>query len=234
MKTHLVLTLFVLAAAALPAREFTDQQGRKLDAEVVAAAGGQVSLKRAADGRVFTVPVTTFSAADQEFLKEWGLANQKYSFDVSYEKKKVDSTKTRMGAEMMTTETWSYKIALRNRLPVEIRDLRVDYWLFKKEDQGKGKGGARIAASGSNKVESLKGSATHSFDSLPVSLNKTQLEGNFIYIDGTRPRFADAMGGLVVRVFDPKDREVFSYASDNNLLPAATGKTRGSASNTGN
>ncbi|MCB1275043.1 hypothetical protein [Prosthecobacter sp.] len=234
MKTHLMLSLCVLAASALSAREFTDQQGRKLDAEVVAVAGDQVSLKRAADGRAFTVPVATFSAADQGFIKEWGLANQKYSFDVTYEKKKVDSTKKKFGAELMTTETWSYKIALRNRLPVEIQNLRVDYWVFKKEDQGKGKGTARVAASGSNKVDSLKGSGTHSFDSLPVSLNKTQLEGNFIYIDGTRPRFADAMGGLVVRVFDPKNREVFSYASDNNLLPAAAGQTRGSASNAGN
>jgi hypothetical protein len=37
---------------------------------VVAVQQGQVRIRRA-DGKEFTLPVTTFSAADQAFLQQW-------------------------------------------------------------------------------------------------------------------------------------------------------------------
>jgi len=232
MKIHSILLvgLFAFFCADSLAREFTDLQGRKLDAEITAAGSGQVSLKRVLDGRVFTVPVTTFSPDDQKFIEQWALENRSYSFELRYEKKKGETTKQKLSDELRTTELWSYKIELRNKLPTEVTNLRVDYWLFKKEDQGKGKGASRVATSGSHTIETIKGSVAHSFETLPVELYKSQLVGNVIYIDGTRARIADAMGGVVVRVFDPKNREVFAYASDDELLPAAVGKTRGSTS----
>jgi hypothetical protein len=235
MKTHTILlaTLFGLTCANLSAREFTDPQGRKMEADITAAGGGQVTMKRASDGAVFTVPITTFSPADQKFINQWALENQSYSFDVRYDKTKGETTKQKLSDELRTTEMWSYKIELRNKLPTEVKNVRVDYWLFKKEDQGKGKGASRVATSGSHKIEAMKGSTSHSFDTLPVALYKSQLVGNVIYIDGTRARFADAMGGVVLRVFDQKNREVFCYASDEALKPAAVGKTRGNTSNAG-
>ena len=228
MKTTGLNVLCLLAVCALncAAREFTDLQGRKLEAEIVTVSGGQASLKRLADGRVFTVPVATFSVADQKFMNEFAAVNIKYVFDVSYTKKKLETMKRRANDELLTTERWSYKVELRNKQPVEIRNLRVDYWLFRKEDEGRGLGAARVATSGSYKLESVKGSAIHAFDTLPIDLNKRQLEGNFIYLDGTRPRSADAMGGIVLRIFDPNDKEVFKYTTDEGLLAAAVGKPR--------
>ena len=78
MKTRLLTPVCVLLAfTSLSAREFTDAQGRKLDAEIVSAAAGQVSLKRVADGRLFNVPAVTFTEADQKFIAEWAAANTK-------------------------------------------------------------------------------------------------------------------------------------------------------------
>ncbi len=234
MKTQILTSMFLIVAAALgQAREFTDLQGRKLDAELVSVAGGQATLKRQADGRVFTVPVASFSAADQKFMNSFAAANLSYVFDVTYTKKKLDSVKRSYGATVQTVENWAYKLEMRNRQPVELQNLRVDYWLFRKEDQGQGKGASRVATSGSHKIESVKGSAAYAFDTLPVELSKSKLEGNFIYIDGSRPRSQDVMGGIVVRVFDPSNREVFKFATDEALYAAATGRTRGSNSNAG-
>jgi hypothetical protein len=70
-----------------------------------------------------------------------------------------------------------------------------------------------------------------SFETDAVALTKSELKGNYIYIDGTRPRFSDAMGGIVIRVFDANNRELFSYATENDLLAAAVGKTKSSGSN---
>ena len=234
MKTHTLASLCLIVAATLAqAREFTDLQGRKLDAEVISVAGGQASLKRMADGRVFTVPVASFSEADQKFMNTFAAANLSYVFDVTYTKKKLDSVKRSFGATVETVESWAYKLEMRNKQAVELQNLRVDYWLFRKEDEGQGKGASRVATSGSHKIESVKGSAAYAFETLPVDLSKRKLEGNFIYIDGTRPRSQDVMGGIVVRVYDPSNREVFKYATDENLYAAAVGKTRGSDSNSG-
>ncbi|MEO5917071.1 MAG: prolyl oligopeptidase family serine peptidase [Luteolibacter sp.] len=52
------------------AREWISTDGKKLDAELVSSEGGQVKLKRATDGQVFTLPLARLSAADQAWLKE--------------------------------------------------------------------------------------------------------------------------------------------------------------------
>jgi hypothetical protein len=70
MKSALLPCLVLAFASHLSARTFTDSQGRKLEAEVVAVQQGQVRIRRA-DGQEFTLPVTTFSAADQAFLQQW-------------------------------------------------------------------------------------------------------------------------------------------------------------------
>ena len=91
MKTHILASLCLLAVVpALSAHEFTDLQGRKLEAEILAASGGQVMLKRASDGRTFNVVATSFTPADQKFISDWADANTKYSFEVTYTKKKLN------------------------------------------------------------------------------------------------------------------------------------------------
>lgn len=232
MKTCVFTVLCALAVnLSVDAHEFTDKQGRKLDATIVGVTGDTVALMRTGETRPIGAKIDIFSEGDQKFIRDWAMANVKYNFDVAYTKKKLESTKEKDGPEVYTTEKWNYKIDLRNKQTVELADLRVDYWLFTKADEGKGKGTSRVQTSGSTNIAAIKGGAAMSFDTEPVQLKKTELKGNFIYIDGSRPRFSDAMGGIVIRVFDKNDREVFKYATDDNLLPAAVGKPRASGSN---
>jgi hypothetical protein len=63
----------VFAAAGLLAqqadfREFSNQQGVKIKARLLAAANGQVTIVRE-DGQQFTLPLASLSAADQEYVK---------------------------------------------------------------------------------------------------------------------------------------------------------------------
>lgn len=50
-------------------REFTDSQGRKIEAELVGFSGNSVIINRG--GKEFPVPVTMFSLEDQEYIKAW-------------------------------------------------------------------------------------------------------------------------------------------------------------------
>ncbi len=231
MKNQLLAILCLIAAVPkLPAHEFTDLQGRKLDAEIVAAAGGQVMLKRAADGRTFNVAANTFSEADQKFISEWADANTKYAFEVTYTKKKLNQTRVKRNSVTYEDETWIYKINIRNRQPTAVGDLRVDYWCFRREDSGKGKGTSRIETSGSSKVETLAGSATATVDTTEIILHKQELDGGFYYANGDSAIQSDGMGGLVVRIFDKKDREVYKWSTKDDLLAAAVGKTQSNGS----
>jgi outer membrane protein assembly factor BamB len=74
-----VLCTFVLALAATVAwtqesdssfREFYDQQGRRVEARVVAANAKQVTIERR-DGKRFTFGLSILSKPDQEYVREW-------------------------------------------------------------------------------------------------------------------------------------------------------------------
>lgn len=56
--------------AAANFRTFTNASGRTIEASVKTLDGGQVTIAMK-DGREFTIPVATLSAADQAYLKEW-------------------------------------------------------------------------------------------------------------------------------------------------------------------
>ena len=58
----------IIAASPGEARTFIDQAGRTLEGEVVKVEGANVTIKRASDGQVFTVPASTFSKADQAYI----------------------------------------------------------------------------------------------------------------------------------------------------------------------
>ena len=231
MKTHILASLCLITAIpALSAHEFTDLQGRKLEAEIVAAGGGQVTLKRAADGRTFNVVASNFTDADQKFISDWADANAKFSFDTSYTKKKLNATSTKRGPVTYAEETWIYKIIIKNRLPTAVGDLRVDYWCFRREDSGKGKGAARIETSGSSKVAMMAGSGTATVDTTEIVLHKQELAGGYYYRNGDSAIQSDGMGGLAIRIFDKNDREVYKWATKDDLLVAAVGKPQSNGS----
>lgn len=233
MKTPLLTSLCLIAVShALLAREFTDLQGRKLEADIVAVAAGQATLKRASDGRSFTVPVASWSAEDQKIMNEFAAANMKYSFEVKYTKKKLGEVKQQRGAVTIEEERWIYKMEIKNRLPVAVSDLRIDYWCFRKADEGKGKGAARIETSGSSKVSAILGASSVVVDSTEIVLTKEKLAGGYYFTDGSKNQMADGFGGLVVRVFDKNDREVYKFTTKDDLLAAAVGKPSANGSNT--
>jgi dienelactone hydrolase len=62
-------SIFLGSQTLSNARTWSDATGRKLEADYVSSIGGTVTLKRAADGQTFTLPLSRLSAADQEWIK---------------------------------------------------------------------------------------------------------------------------------------------------------------------
>lgn len=65
-----LLLFFALTLTPAYARTFTDNTGRKVEAELVAVESDTIRIRRA-DGQIFTLPLATLSAADQTFVQQW-------------------------------------------------------------------------------------------------------------------------------------------------------------------
>lgn len=212
-------------ACGLQAHEFTDTKGRKLEADILSVAGGQVTLRRKPDMKVFTVASSTFVESDQKIIEEWLATEMKYRFEVTYAKKKLGEVKQVQGAVHTEVETWAYEIKLKNDLNVPISDLRMDYWCFRRDDEGTGKVAPKIVTAGSIKIESMAAISSSNFTTSEIPLEKTELRGNYYYSDGSKDKQADGMGGFAIRIYDKNDKEIYSWATKEDLLAATKGKS---------
>lgn len=60
-----------ILATGLSARTFTDVNDRKIEAEITQVFDDEVELKMSKNGKLYKVPFTKLSAADNQFIKEW-------------------------------------------------------------------------------------------------------------------------------------------------------------------
>jgi hypothetical protein len=214
----LISCLIALGTLATQARDFTDASGRKLAGEIIAASGGQVTIKRTADGKAFTVPATTFSADDQKFIAEFAAKPLSLPFEVKYTKTKLGKTKGRDGVFTIETEEWAYKVALTNKSSMDLEGATIGYWLFRRADEGGAtRNGARIETKGATSPVPIRKGATHQFQTSSFTLTKEQLDADYYNPDGTSNTKKDGAGGFALRVF--KDgKAVFSWAAKPELL----------------
>ena len=73
----LALVVFGMIPSDLLARTFTDEQGRKILANIVKVLEDKVELKMEKNGKTYQVPLTRLSQADRDFIKEWQDAQEK-------------------------------------------------------------------------------------------------------------------------------------------------------------
>jgi hypothetical protein len=241
-----LLLSFSLSLSAI-AYEFTDQQGRKLEAEIVSTDARQVTLKRT-DGRVFTLPVTTFSAADQRHIADWAAANVRYDFRVEHTTKKIGEEKKKQQSgealDIHEYETWVYQIKITSRMKIALSELRVDYWCFREEElpppsskrsRRAGESEAewrkpekRLAfVSGSAEINSLPALGSMALDSKEVVLHKLKKGTTSMGKFGADT--SDRLAGYALRIFDKSGKELFKLATKDELFSQITNTSTESA-----
>lgn len=224
-----IIACFLCASPAAFTREFVDTQGRKLEGDLVAVSGGLASIKRSADGRLFQINSATLSEADQQFIAAFAAQNVRHDFEVKSTKTKLGKTKSKEGVVTVETEEWAYKLALTNRSTGDLSGLRVDYWLFRRDDDGKNKLPPRVETSGRHEIAAIRRGASQEMQTRSFTLTKEQLQADYFYQDGARNTRRDSAGGVALRIYQG-DKEVFAWGSDNDLLALAKGTVETSAS----
>ncbi|MET0263026.1 MAG: hypothetical protein ABW223_09025, partial [Rariglobus sp.] len=109
----------MLLVASLQARTWTDIQGRALEADYVSSTPEAVTVRRT-DGRNFTLPLATLSAADREFVAAQTAATTRDFKELN----------TLIGVELLADDTlWNDEpaaVARRLKLPLEGKTDRFE------------------------------------------------------------------------------------------------------------
>ena len=71
MKIKVIIALVTLCSSVSFGRPFKDTKNRVINAEIKSVSGEGVTIVRDSDKKEFTIPITSLSQVDQEFIKSW-------------------------------------------------------------------------------------------------------------------------------------------------------------------
>jgi len=127
--------LSLVGISSASAREFTDSQGRKIEAELVSHAGTTVVINRG--GNEFPVDVGMFSLNDQNYIRDWIEKNPdavKFNFNyyVDLEKLKISQQDAGGGAidDKLKTIPYSYEMIVYNKDVAPAADVEIRYEIY--------------------------------------------------------------------------------------------------------
>ena len=196
-----IATLAIVAPGA-HGREFTNQKGQKIEAEIAAVAGGKVTLVRD-DKKRFTIPITTLSDADQAFVAKWKKANPTpVNFRYRFDKKRLQ----RLGRGGIKLEQWAFEMEIHNRGLEDVGALEVKYTLYKRlhDRYAEDKNTVSVAGTGVAKIKPIRRGNSGSALTKGVTISKhnsivSNQSGNTVTT--TYRKWHESLSGIRVEVF---------------------------------
>ena len=135
MKLPVGIILLFLASHFTEAREFTDAQGRKIEAELVSHAGSTIVINRG--GKEFAVPISIFAEPDQEYIQEWIAANPdavsyEFGYYVDLERDRVSQRDAPGGAtdDRLKIIPYIYEMILYNKGVAPAEGIEIRYEIY--------------------------------------------------------------------------------------------------------
>jgi hypothetical protein len=138
-------------------------------------------------------------------------------FDFKAETKRLSKERATTGIEKISTEQWVYSVTVENKSSKDFAGIDVQYRVFTSDVKPGVKGPpARVRTNGSTTLAEIKARTKNTFTTNPVELTKSQLAGGTTWGSGARPRVADVLDGIWVRLY--KDGELIGeFAKPPNL-----------------
>lgn len=124
---RVAIIILITICGTLPAREFADQSGRKLEAEMVSVTPAGAVVKKP-DGTKVTIPLSRLSEADRAWVLEWAERQITDAFEVRATMKKVANGPS--NKNMTRTDGGTYKVRVKSSAWTE--DWRYDLRLVNK------------------------------------------------------------------------------------------------------
>ena len=142
-------------------------------------------------------------------------------FDITAEGKLLGQNVSSKTDKRETAQEWAYDVTMANKTLKDYPNLKIKYIVFVKEvKEGSKTGESSISRNPGETTGAIQPHAKFNFQTNKVSLSKTQLKGDWTYANGARPRSADSLAGIWIRVYDG-DKQVGEYINPPTLTSKA-------------
>jgi hypothetical protein len=204
-----------------PFREFQDQQGNKVEGQIQNVSKNEVILKLR-DGRSIPAKLEKLRDEDVAYVQQWLVANKLGRGDFFKVKaSRLKSVLKRDKSSNIDVELSEagYEITVRNNAYMTLRDLRVEYLIFKKDDAfGKDSHDInRVSFKSRNVIETLPLYEETSFITDSIKLEKRQLDAGWDFTDGSKHKMEDRLGGIWLRIYSG-DLMIAEYSDPSFLM----------------
>ncbi len=135
-------------------------------------------------------------------------------FDMTAEGKMMEQSVSTESDKKKTSQEWAYDVTMVNKSAKDYGNLKIKYIIFIKDAKEGGKPGDTrlVRKQGETTADAIKAHAKFAFQTNKVEVKKTQLQGGWTYVNGARPRAADSLAGIWVRVYDG-DKQVAQFSN---------------------
>ncbi len=227
-----VFLLSLAFSAACGAREFEDQFGRTINAELVSHTGEDaktVTINRG--GKELEVKISVFSAADQKFIRDWMKSTSpkiNYSFRIETTKKKLSETRTKSGFYRRSkVQQYAYEIKITSLCRQPVKDLSVEYRAYMADNYRRTSSSGTVQTSEKIDIKGpLKYNHTATLQTKSFSLDS--FRSGYYYSSSSTIK--DSLLGVLVRVYDPDGNIIADYRSGSSKFkhtwPAKDGATK--------
>ncbi len=103
----------VLTVARAETREFTNSDGKTIKGEITSVSTTQAVIIREADRKIFTIPLASLSAADQEFLARWREENPEFILSFEAERQTGNRDNSRKDSSFSSSKKNSSEVSYR-------------------------------------------------------------------------------------------------------------------------
>ncbi len=187
------------------AYEFTDPYGRKMNAEILSAAGDTVTIRREDNNKEYTVKSASFSKADQEYIRQWVKDNPgAITYRMRVLATPYSGSSFGAGINTATKSIFRYRITVYNQSELALPDIEVFYKVFVKRHN------YRYYSTYTTKrntfsLKSVEGSAAVKEVKKKGKVEIITRQPEFrIYREGGSRRKADELAGIRVKIFRGK------------------------------
>jgi len=121
---------------------------------------------------------------------------------ITANRKKLDEQKSRASMQTITTKEYSYTVTVSNRAFKAIPQLEIKYIIFYEDAQpGSKEKPATLHLKGKETLTNLENNRPVTFETHPVKLTKSELNGNVYWTSGAKSQTKDAVTGVWFRAY---------------------------------
>lgn len=204
-----ICTLIAPTAALAEPVTLVNLEGNSVEAEILDYSAGTVRIQRVADNRTFPpIDIATLDAKSQATVRNWALRRAMTIDRLMEATVRRRETDVRRQKDVLNTKTYRgfYSVKLNNISPMELRNLTVEYLIFRTQEvEGTGGDALYQRRKGEEEIEKLPPREEVEFDTIAYEMKETKLEAGWVWADGSPRRTSSRLEGLWLRVYASDD-----------------------------